>query len=241
MKIERSPKYRNNFFQILDYIAQDKFSASENFKNELDNLIEDLPNFPYKYRKSIYFDDKDMRDLIFKGYVVPYKVDEANNQIIIIGVNKYKANLDNKVNKKLFKTKKIDFILEGGSVDSNGDGIILATLKSLVDKNRNNLSKKQMEKKLKQYLNIYKILWLKYGYLLGDDTDGHIDTLARFVSKDTVMYIKCDDKTYPYYDDFRLMEKQLHSFDEIKTLIALPWVSGISLKNSQPKCFLHGN
>jgi len=105
--------------------------------------------------------------------------------------NKYKANLDNKVNKKLFKTKKIDFILEGGSVDSNGDGIILATLKSLVDKNRNNLSKKQMEKKLKQYLNIDKILWLKYGYLLGDDTDGHIDTLARFVDKKTIIYAKC--------------------------------------------------
>jgi len=84
MKIERSPKYRNNFFQILDYIAQDKFSASENFKNGLDNLIEDLPNFPYKYRKSIYFDNDNIRDMTFKGYTIIYRIRPLKKEIEIL-------------------------------------------------------------------------------------------------------------------------------------------------------------
>lgn len=57
MQINRLKRYKNNLFQILDYIAQDKFSASENFKNELDELINNLPTFPYKFKKSKYFDN----------------------------------------------------------------------------------------------------------------------------------------------------------------------------------------
>ena len=53
----------------------------------------DIPNMPFKYRKSIYFNDNNIRDLIFKGYVVPYKIDTVKNQIIIIGINKYMEKL----------------------------------------------------------------------------------------------------------------------------------------------------
>jgi len=55
MQINRSPRYKNNLLQILEYIAQDKVSASENFLCELDKLINNLPNFPFKFRKSKYF------------------------------------------------------------------------------------------------------------------------------------------------------------------------------------------
>jgi len=51
MQINRSLRYEDNLFQILDYIARDKLSASENFLNELDKLINNLPNFPFKFRK----------------------------------------------------------------------------------------------------------------------------------------------------------------------------------------------
>ena len=93
MKIVYRLKFVNEFNNIWDYIALDSSNRANKFKKEFRELIEDIPFMLYKYRKSIYFDDKDIRDLIFKGFVVPYKVDEANNQIIIIGVNKYKANL----------------------------------------------------------------------------------------------------------------------------------------------------
>ena len=86
MKIKRSPRYNNNLFKILDYIAQDNVSASENFLNELDKLINNLPNFPFKYRKSVYFDNKDIRDLIYKGYTIIYRVNESKNSIDIIRI-----------------------------------------------------------------------------------------------------------------------------------------------------------
>ena len=86
MQINRSPRYKKNLFQILDYIAQDKLSASENFLNELDKLINNLPNFPFKFRKSEYFDDENIRDMVYNGYTVIYKVNEAKNTIDIVRI-----------------------------------------------------------------------------------------------------------------------------------------------------------
>ncbi len=73
-------------FQILDYIAQDKLSASENFLNELDKLINNLPNFPFKFKKSEYFEDENIRDMAYKGYTVIYRVDEAKSTIDIVRI-----------------------------------------------------------------------------------------------------------------------------------------------------------
>ena len=86
MQINRSPRYKNNLIQILDYIAQDKLSASEDFLNELDKLINNLPNFPFKFRKSKYFDDEDIRDMIYSGYTLVYRVDKAKNTIDIVRI-----------------------------------------------------------------------------------------------------------------------------------------------------------
>jgi len=86
MKINRSPRYKKDLFQILDYIAQDKLIASENFLNELDKLINNLPNFPFKFRKSEYFDDENIRDMVYKGYTIIYKVNEAKNTIDIVRI-----------------------------------------------------------------------------------------------------------------------------------------------------------
>lgn len=86
MQISRSIRYKNSLFKILAYIAQDKIGASENFKNELDDLIDGLPNSPYKYRKSKYFDDKNIRDMIYKGYTIVYKINIEKNKIDIVRV-----------------------------------------------------------------------------------------------------------------------------------------------------------
>lgn len=86
MQINRSPRYKNNLFQILDYIAQDKLSASENFLRELDKLINNLPNFPFKFRKSKYFNNDNIRDMAYKGYTVIYRVNEVQNTIDIVRI-----------------------------------------------------------------------------------------------------------------------------------------------------------
>ena len=74
MKIIRSRKFQINLLVILQHIAKDKVSASKNFQQELDNLIKNIPNFPYKYRQSIYFEDKNIRDLIYKKYTINYEI-----------------------------------------------------------------------------------------------------------------------------------------------------------------------
>ena len=94
MQINRSQRYKNNLFQILDYIAQDKLSASEDFLNKLDKLINNLPNFPYKFRKSKYFDDENIRDMVYKGYTIIYRINKTKNTIDIIRMfNKNKPPL----------------------------------------------------------------------------------------------------------------------------------------------------
>ena len=86
MKIKRYYRYIKELFQILEYIAKDKVSASEDFLIELDKLIDNLPNFPYKYRKSIYFNDENIRDLIFKGYTVIYRINSIKKEIEILRI-----------------------------------------------------------------------------------------------------------------------------------------------------------
>ncbi len=93
MQIIYQPKFINSFNNIWDYIAQDSKSRANKFKREIKKLIEDIHHMPYKCRKSIYFDDDNIRDLIFKGYTIVYKVDESKEQITVIGIKKYKAEL----------------------------------------------------------------------------------------------------------------------------------------------------
>ena len=93
MQIIYQPKFINSFNNIWDYIAQDSKNRTNKFKREIKKLIEDIHHMPYKCRKSIYFDDDNIRDLIFKGYTIVYKVDESKEQITIIGIKKYKAEL----------------------------------------------------------------------------------------------------------------------------------------------------
>jgi len=148
---------------------------------------------------------------------------------------KFEASLDNSVNSALHQKgymgttplEKVDFVLEGGSIESDSEGTILTTSACLCNPNRNGgLSKREVEEKLKETLGASRILWLDHGYLAGDDTDSHIDTLARFVNKETIAYVTCDDKEDEHYEALLKMEKQLKDFTTAEGkpyhLIALP-------------------
>jgi hypothetical protein len=90
MKIIKDPKFNEEFKVILRFIALDSKAKAINFKNELISKVNDLPYIPYKYRKSHYFSDDNIRDYIFKGYVIPYSIDIDNNTLSILGIVKYK-------------------------------------------------------------------------------------------------------------------------------------------------------
>lgn len=142
---------------------------------------------------------------------------------------KFAAELDNAINRRLYDEGKLkgeyvdclDFVLEGGSIESDGMGTVFTTTGCLLAPHRNQpLSKEQIEERLKRELHAKRILWIDYGNLTGDDTDGHIDTLVRICPKDTLLYMGCDDPDDEQYEDLRLMEEQLKTF---RTLEGKPY------------------
>jgi len=90
MIVQESVKFKKNLTNILIYISRDKKIAAVNFKNNLKKLIQNLKFMPYKYRKSYFYDDENIRDLIFKGYVIPYLIDKE--KIIILDIFKWREN-----------------------------------------------------------------------------------------------------------------------------------------------------
>ncbi len=106
-----------------------------------------------------------------------------------------------------------DFVLEGGSIESDGCGTILTTSACLLAPHRNQpLNRAEIERQLLTRLHADRILWIDHGSLLGDDTDGHVDTTVRFAPDDTLAYVGCDDSNDPQWADFDAMEKQLQQF-----------------------------
>ena len=143
---------------------------------------------------------------------------------------KFDATLDTKINQQLFQQRlqpnsiqslpalkdasfqvqSLDYVLEGGAIDTNGSGTLLATRRCLLSEARNpNFSLIENEHFLKQTLGVERILWLTHGTLEGDDTDSHIDTLARFISPSHIVYQACDDRNDTHYIELSLMANEL--------------------------------
>ena len=91
MQILKTQRYLNELEEILDFIAQDSLTKALNFFDELNEKILLLPQSPYKHRQSLKSDNKNVRDLVFKGYVIPYRVNFSKNQIEILGI--FSSNL----------------------------------------------------------------------------------------------------------------------------------------------------
>ena len=133
--------------------------------------------------------------------------------------NKYPPfNLDEVVPTRVAEVLKVPvfyphMILEGGSIEVNGAGALLTTESCLLNKNRNpNLSRDEIEARLRDYLGVRDILWLGDG-IAGDDTDGHIDDLARFVSERTVVAVVEEDRDD---ENYQLLQKNLACLRQMK-------------------------
>ena len=137
---------------------------------------------------------------------------------------KFPAALDNQICRRLAShpssshlrgvyESHLSFVLEGGSIESDGRGTLLTTTACLLSPNRNpHLTQKDIESYLLHCFHAHRVLWLDHGFLAGDDTDSHIDTLARFCPNDTIAYVQCTDPSDEHYAELQKMEQQLASF-----------------------------
>lgn len=178
------------------------------------------------------------------SYMMPF-------QILDFGFNgwgeKFKWKKDNAINLQLyyqgaFKDCAIEnhlaFILEGGSIESNGRGTVFTTSQCLMAPHRNQpFSQKDIEQTLKILLHAHTIVWLDHGNLVGDDTDGHIDTIVRVAPHDTLLYVGCDNPEDEQYEDFRLLEEQLQQLTTFEgypyRLLRLPMPDAIYDEGNQ--------
>lgn len=155
--------------------------------------------------KNIYFITQQTNDTWSRDCSVITVLKDNKIELIDFTFNawgdKFDSSLDNSLSERISNTnfykntpmKKIDFVLEGGAIESDGNGTLLTTSACLLNKNRNpHLSKFEIEEIIKNTLNVKKIIWLNSGEIKGDDTDAHIDTIARFAPDDTIVYVDCD-------------------------------------------------
>merc|ERR1711964_547447 len=106
-----------------------------------------------------------------------------------------------------------EMVLEGGAIETDGEGTLLTTEACLLNPNRNpSLSREDVEALLADDFGVDRVLWLANGHLEGDDTDSHVDTLARFCNPSTIAYVRCDDPTDPHYTALQAMEQELKAF-----------------------------
>ncbi len=150
---------------------------------------------------------------------------------------KFPFDLDNAISLNLHRQgafplaeiESQDWVLEGGSIESDGRGTLLTTASCLLNPNRNpGLNKAQIEERLKAAFGLRKINWLHHGHIAGDDTDSHIDTLARLCPNNTIVYVACDDDAdEEHYADLKAMEAELQVMTDADgnpyTLLPLPW------------------
>lgn len=134
---------------------------------------------------------------------------------------KFAADKDNLITRRTLEAgllqgtyvNRLNFALEGGSIESDGRGTLLTTSECLLSPNRNGqMSRAEIEAYLKEQFNLRQVLWLDHGYLAGDDTDSHVDTLARLCPDDTIAYVRCTDTADEHYEALHLMEEQLKTF-----------------------------
>ena len=153
-------------------------------------------------------------------------VEEDTGDIVLLDFKfngwgeKFPAELDNQLNRQLYDKGvlqgryevHLDFVLEGGSIESDGKGTIFTTACCLLAPHRNQpLTQEEIEQRLKEWLGAERVVWLRHGSLIGDDTDGHIDTLVRICPDDTILYTGVDAD----HPDLVEMEKELQALRTI--------------------------
>jgi agmatine/peptidylarginine deiminase len=155
---------------------------------------------------------------------------------------KFPSNHDNQITRRLFNKEAfsanagyanfLQFVLEGGAIESDGEGTILTTTECMLSLNRNeHMNREEIEHLLTDVFGLKRILWLHNGRLAGDDTDSHVDTLARFCDAETIAYVNCSDPEDGHFEALQRMEDELKSFTTLEgkpyRLLALPMADAV--------------
>src|SRR5690606_15601076 len=147
---------------------------------------------------------------------------------------KFEASRDDRLVESLDKAQTflnshrqtIDFALEGGAIDTDGDGTLLTTWQCLHQRHPQ-ASRTELGKQLAAWLAQDRVLWLEHGHLEGDDTDAHVDTLARFAPDDAIVFQACDDPADPHYAELQAMASEIAALrtrdGRPYRLFPLPW------------------
>ena len=126
--------------------------------------------------------------------------------------------------------RRVDWALEGGAIESDGAGTLLTTWRCLHQRHPEQ-SREQMNRIFAEHLAAERVLWLEHGYLQGDDTDAHIDTLARFAPDDAIVFQACDDEADPHHAELARMRDELAALRTPRgtpyRLFPLPWARPI--------------
>ena len=171
----------------------------------------------------------------------PFTVIEGDRAVLLdFGFNgwglKFPADQDNQATARLHAAGHLGRVerqvpglwLEGGSIESDGAGTILTTTSCLLSPNRNpHLDRAGVEAALAIHLGAQRVLWLDHGHLAGDDTDAHVDTLARLAPDNTIAYVRCTDPTDEHHGALAAMEGELRALrtatGQPYRLVPLPW------------------
>lgn len=150
---------------------------------------------------------------------------------------KFIAERDDALNAALpwaVEREAVNLVLEGGAIDTDGRGTLLTTRACLRNPNRNPaFSEAELEAALKQSLGVTRIFWLDHGHLEGDDTDAHVDTLARFVNETTIAYVRCQDREDSHYPALAAMERELQALAQTHALTLIPLPMAVAQYNAE--------
>jgi agmatine deiminase len=227
-----------------------RIASSICFKQKLILVCDDKERVKemFCYHDKISFVEFDTNDTWIRDFGPITIYEEQARKLIDFRFNgwggKFSADKDDQVTAYLHKNWHFgispliheEMVLEGGSIESDGAGTLLTTTQCLLNPNRNpHMSKEEIASKLKALFGLKRILWLQHGKLLGDDTDAHIDTLARFVDPHTIVYVACDDPQDPHYEELQKMKNELETFRTLDgdpyKLIPLPLPAPIYKEN----------
>lgn len=192
--------------------------------DRIEGILKNIENPKYKY----HIIEMETNDTWIRDYgPLSFDINVENNNIKAIADftfnawgMKFASDKDNLINRLLYLSRTFDnsirymnkllLVLEGGGIESDGKGTILSTKSVLFEANRNaGFDQDEMIEMVKTSLGAERLLMLENGALEGDDTDGHIDTLARFISENKIAYISSDDVNDSHYRELKRMEEEL--------------------------------
>ncbi|WP_116124205.1 agmatine/peptidylarginine deiminase [Lewinella sp. IMCC34183] len=125
--------------------------------------------------------------------------------------------------------RRVETVLEGGSIESDGRGTLLTTSRCLLSTGRNDFTTRAAaEVVLREQLGARRVLWLDHGELEGDDTDAHVDTVARFLDEETIAYVAPPPPTDPHHADFVALREELRTIATDYRLVELPWAETLT-------------